>query len=220
MSRWIHRAAMTLLTLFFGVAGARFAWMGLVGSSSRHFPCWPCYAFLQHVHISGGSNERSTVAALGTILSAQRDFRDNDRDHNGVRDYWRADVASLYYLRPAKDGAQSDTIRLIEQSVALADSAPKTGMPVEATPGTKAGYFFKALLHSDESATGPDRFAVCAYPASPQSGRFVFILDESGDVYLAGFQRVGIPMRYPTKEERTLNWGKYDGSRSYQKLPP
>lgn len=215
--RGIHRTLVFLLILV-GVAGARFAWMGLMTSGSTPFPCWPCYAFLHHVHIHGNSNERSTVGALRTIVSAQRDFRDNDRDHNGLRDYWRADVASLYYLRPQGDGAPSDMIRLIEQSVALADSAPKP--PAEAAPIAKSGYFFKALLHSDESAPGPDRFTVGAYPAIPQSGRFVFILDESGDVYLAEFQRVGIPARYPSKEERTLNWDKYDWSRGYQKLPP
>ncbi len=217
--RGIHWTTILLLALF-GVAGARFAWVGLQTSTSNPAFCWNCYAFLQHVHVNYHSTERSAAFQLPTIVSAQRDFRENDRDHNGVRDYWREDVAGLYFLRPVvKEGANSDTIRLIEQSLALADAAPKTAFPENVTPGAKVGFLYKTLLHSDESAVGPDRFAVCAYPAGPQGHRFVFILDESGVIYFADFKRLGIPEKYPSKAERDLNWVLFNRGSTSQKVP-
>ena len=50
--------------------------------------------------VSSGSMERNSSASLKTIVTAQADFRANDRDGNGVADYWRGDIAGLYVLKP------------------------------------------------------------------------------------------------------------------------
>ena len=35
-------------------------------------------------------------STLNQIAWAQEDFRDHDRDGNGVKDFWRADIAGLH----------------------------------------------------------------------------------------------------------------------------
>ena len=64
-------------------------------------------------------------------------------------------------------------LRLIELATAEADAASAVPMP-------KAGYLYRALLFPDEDAAAPDpkRFAALAFPASPASGRTMFIVSE------------------------------------------
>jgi hypothetical protein len=92
------------------------------------------------------SGQRSAAASLKTLATAQADFRSNDRDGNGVHDFWRKDAAGLYVLAP-KGG---EPIRLIEIGTALADDR----IPDEALalgPRTpKGGYWFRAIRHADE----------------------------------------------------------------------
>ncbi len=110
---------------------------------------------------------RNASASLQTIATAQFDFRDNDRDGNGKRDFWRADIASLCFLSP--DGKP---IKLIEPSVALADAAPLEAPPPEwGAPGPKAGFRFRTLRLAGESSADPNRFAACAFPELYESGR-------------------------------------------------
>jgi type II secretory pathway pseudopilin PulG len=73
------------------------------------------------------SNERQASTSLKTISSAEADFRANDRDGNGVNDFWTGDVKGLYTMTcAAVRGAHGDSsdppIRLIELSVAGADA--------------------------------------------------------------------------------------------------
>ena len=72
------------------------------------------------------SNERNASTSLKTLTSAEADFRANDRDWNGVNDFWTGDVKGLHTMTPAKvRGAGGDSadppIRLIELSLAAAD---------------------------------------------------------------------------------------------------
>src|SRR5574341_1147969 len=74
-------------------------------------------------------HERNFSSSLKTLSSAEADFRANDRDWNHVNDFWTGDVKSLYTLtsagiRGAGTDPQDMAIRLIEQSVALADADP------------------------------------------------------------------------------------------------
>ena len=135
------------------------------------------------------SNERNASASLKTLASAQGDFRGNDRDGNRIQDFWRGDVSGLYGARPA---GSEEMIKLIEISVAGADTAPLDGGPglvardqyVVFAP--KAGYWFRALHHDDEDpdALDPQRFAACAYPAFyPKGGRKTYVLSEGHAIY-------------------------------------
>jgi type II secretory pathway pseudopilin PulG len=47
------------------------------------------------------SNERERVTNLRILVSAEADFRANDRDGNGVNDFWTADVKGLHTMTSA-----------------------------------------------------------------------------------------------------------------------
>ena len=110
---------------------------------------------------------RSSSASLRTIASAQADFRANDRDGNGRTDYWRPDLVGLYALKN-----EGQALKLIELSVAAADDHPLISMAEYSVPFSRAGFWYRALPHADESTRGPDRFAACAYPESIAEGRY------------------------------------------------
>ncbi len=123
----------------------------------------------------------SAGALLRVLASVQGDFRDQDRDGNGKKDFWREDVAGLYASRAA-DGS---LLRLIPIEDAAADdrpSKPYASLP----PRTPVwGCWFRALRHADEAVADPGRFAFCSFPEDyPRHGRFTFIVDEGGGVFL------------------------------------
>jgi hypothetical protein len=127
------------------------------------------------------SNERNASASLKTLASAEADFRSNDRDNNKMNDFWTADVRSLYTLE-----ANGAPIRLIEHSVAMADTSPGgTGAPI-----AKMGYFFAAVPVDDEGrpldlgkGRNPMRFAFCAYPTTVSAGRRTYIINEDNTIW-------------------------------------
>lgn len=129
------------------------------------------------------SNERNASASLKTLASAEADFRANDRDGNGVRDFWTGDVRGLYFI-----SARGEAIRLIELSVAQADWAPKEG----AGRAAKAGYFYAALKLDEEGrpydggeGRNREKFAFCAFPARyPSNGRATFLISEENEILM------------------------------------
>jgi hypothetical protein len=140
-----------------------------------------------------GGNTRNAYSTLRTLVSAQADFREHDRDGDGRREYWRADVAGLYALVPPGD---VEMIRLIEISTAGADLQPAPGRE-PGTPGPglidstfysiqapKAGHWFAALPFEDEKDTrDPKRFAFCAVPDSLSAGKTVYAVAQDGVVW-------------------------------------
>jgi type II secretory pathway pseudopilin PulG len=104
------------------------------------------------------SYERGASTSMKTIAVAEADFRTNDRDGNGVNDFWTFDVKGLYAMTncavPGKAGGTTDPpIRLIELALACADSDPLTapagGECMDITQmgvvAAKAGYWYCAL---------------------------------------------------------------------------
>jgi hypothetical protein len=141
------------------------------------------------------SNERNASTALKTLTSAEADFRANDRDRNGVNDFWTGDVSGLYSL--TIDGKE---LRLIERSIAEADSCPIQGLcwPRPA----RAGYFYAALEADDSIQEGDNtyfqdtggnrrmgdvhhlsRFGFCATPEHPRSGKYTFVVNENNTIF-------------------------------------
>ena len=108
------------------------------------------------------SKERTASVMLKTISSAQADFRANDRDGNGVTDYWTGDVKGLYTLKGPESplpGAKEIPVRLILENVAAADAdesmVPAGGKnnPLSSftAPASRSGYWFAAMTadHSE-----------------------------------------------------------------------
>lgn len=134
------------------------------------------------------SNERNAAATLKQIVNAQVVFRATHGD------YWVGDVSGLVRLGILPDNA-----------LAAADANPlpsgkeKGGLDLGNAPVLKipkAGYYFMVMksfetdkltledYNKDGNNRNPTRFAIVAYPANyPSSGRFTFIINESGNVY-------------------------------------
>jgi hypothetical protein len=166
--------------------------------------CTPCMLYRYHPH---GCGQWLPISALKTITSAQADFRANDRDGDGMNQFWRADIAGLYTLAPGGGPA----IRLIEQSLALADAQPTVDLTSEGQLAPYSGYWFRALRHTDETEVDGLRFAAVAYPASYlRTGRFTYIVDENNTILRADLGHgKGLDV-YPTSAELKAQWSKLD----------
>jgi FAD/FMN-containing dehydrogenase len=153
------------------------------------------------------SLERSASSTLKSVAMAQQDFRSNDRDANGVQDYWRADIAGLYTVKPK---GSTDAIKLIELSCAGADDRPASDIAAYAPRAPKAGYWFRAISHEGEKTPDPNRFAAMSHPVEQRPGqRNTFIVCEDGAVRKFYFPRTGGVDLYPADPDKA-GWSKLD----------
>jgi hypothetical protein len=174
-----------------------------------------------------GANEANARGSLKTLATAQADFRSNDRESNRVNDFWTGDVAGLYAI-----AAGGGEIRLIEQSIALADHAPlEGGLPYYpkaissfGTRAPKAGYWYAAMkrdgVSGDAYARDTDgsghkvhhafRFGFCAFPAEyGKTGRATIIISEDNTLYER--DTAGKPqLEWPADAELSRDWKKLD----------
>jgi hypothetical protein len=141
------------------------------------------------------SNERNASTSLKTLTSAEADFRANDRDRNGVNDFWTGDVSGLYTIKPTGGGPE---LRLVEESVANADAKPLSPLTKGSVP--KAGYRYQAL-DRDDGVEGPEGeyrrdtdksgrkvhnnsvFGFCTFPKSDRDGKYVFFVNENSTIF-------------------------------------
>jgi hypothetical protein len=146
------------------------------------------------------SNEVNARATIVTLVTAQKEFRDKDLDGNGLKDYWRADLAGLYVVNECK---------LIEISLAGADDRPKTDIQKYADRSPKAGYWYRSLRFADEKDPDPARWAACAYPDSPSAGPYTYLITHDGKLY----RRKGLHRDLdvvPTPEQLARDWTRPD----------
>jgi len=154
-------------------------------------------------HSQHASNQRGAYATLKTVASAEADFRGNDRDGNGVQDFWTADLAGLYGLVPPG----GEPIALIGRELAEADPT---------LPGAKpwAGYWFEAMDQDEYGldyrlgagkSRHPSKFAFCAHPKSSADGQRAYYVNEGNTVFGQVFN--GQPdRRWPTDAELKARW--------------
>jgi hypothetical protein len=180
----------------------------IVGFSLRVSPGFESFVF--QIFGYGGcsrvSNETNATTSLKSIAAGQFDFRSGDYNWNQVLDFWKQDVAGLYTFYPAADPSHTP-IRRIELSVASADDRPFSDLSPYAVRSAKAGYWFRALLHEDETTPSPDRFAVCAFPDSPSAGKWTYIIDEENFVYRKQLKNQRGIERYP-QDPLKAGWQK------------
>lgn len=159
------------------------------------------------------SNERHASRLLKSLAPAEADFRANDRDQNGIQDFWTGDVAGLY-----------EAGRLIERELAEADAAPLK--PLVPKPVPFHGYFFRALLtdrsvnppeeygqstdRSGRKVHHPSKYGFVAYPAEHGKTGNVVLLFDHGQTMI---QRQGpeVLLHWPSDEELR---------KSYPRSPP
>jgi type IV pilus assembly protein PilA len=116
------------------------------------------------------SNERNASASLKTLVTAESDFRANDREGNHVNDFWTANVAGLYTLTNAAipggalNSPTDPSIKLIELAVASADGDPATpsaggenpALSNFAVSSAKAGYWYQAMIADNALGSTPE----------------------------------------------------------------
>ena len=132
------------------------------------------------------SNERNASTTLKSLTSAEAEFRANDRDNNGVNDFWTGDVSGLYEWQ------------LIPRELAEADAAPIK--PLVPMPIPFKGYLYRALDRDLEvkedyrQDTGgkpamgkvhnTSKFGFIAYPVKyGETGKFSFMVNENNTIF-------------------------------------
>jgi len=152
------------------------------------------------------SNERNASASIKVVLTANLDYRTNDRNDDGMPNYWCASIAGLY---TTTDGLGQE-LRLIDVTVALADADadqegggtfPAIGSSLDGTPTKpKAGYWYEDIETSETGEEYDDddddhnnhRFGYACWPdAHNGSGKVVFIVNQTGVVYRTGDTGLG-----------------------------
>lgn len=151
------------------------------------------------------ANERNASATLKALFAAECDFRSNDRDRNGVQDFWTGDIAGLFSLT-----VEGQALHLIPRELAEADAAPLT--PLVPAPVPYQGYLFRVLekdlelkeeYRQDTGGTPPrgkvhstSIFGFCAFPARPgKDGNFRYIITDRNTI-----------LRDPAGEGPRLHW--------------
>ena len=136
---------------------------------------------------------------LGTIRAAQEDFRENDRDRNGARDYWRGDLRRLYSLG------------LIEPSVADADDRPSASGSAGSAPHPKGGFWYRAILLPGETLPDPSRWAASCHPAEYGPGILsTYVIREDGVVWRKDLGHGNGIDRYPANPQ-AQGWTRVEG---------
>lgn len=154
-----------------------------------------------------GSNQRAALGYLKTIACAEADYRGNDRDGNGVQDFWTGDVAGLAALG------------LVDPGVGKADLRPITRLAPRPVPFH--GYYFQAM-DVDESVTPPEpyrqvtdamsgrvhhrnRFGFIAVPASGEGS--VFFINENNSLFKRSADWKG-PLAWPSDDRLRREWSR------------
>jgi hypothetical protein len=169
---------------------------------------WLCYQSIHKSHVA--ENEMRSASVLKRLCDAEADFRENDRDGNGVHDFWTGDIAGLYQFG------------LIDRATAEADAHPL--VPLVPKPIPKDGYLFVAL-DMDDSERPPQayrqvtdnksgkvhhltKFGFCAYPEKPGlTGNYIWIVNENHSVPRAPAS-LPLPRNWPSDEGLMNHWSK------------
>ena len=146
-------------------------------------------------------NESAAMKALHSLTRAEAEFRAQDLDHNGVKDFWTGDVAGLFRWVGSEHGDRKG-LPLIERALAEADAAPIDRLAPRPVP--YHGYYFVAFrdagpetdqdlrsYQQDTGGTPPmgkvhhlSKFAYCAYPAEyGVTGNCTYVIDENSTIF-------------------------------------
>jgi len=139
------------------------------------------------------SNEHMAAGTLRSLAMAEADFKSEDRDGDGKKNFWVADVRGLFTLK-GKDG---QAIRLIEVEAAGADAAPSKFSPdsSDLKTGPRAGYRYaslksymkkgKSLAYDEGQGRSNARFGFVAYPEKyGAAGKVSFLVSEDNVIWM------------------------------------
>jgi hypothetical protein len=144
-------------------------------------PCVRCVITPSRYH-HGPPTAPSWLPTLKILAGTQEDYRANDRDGNGKKEFWRKDVAGLYALQ----GPDRKPWKLLPLQFALADDHPAGDTSALGLKQPMQGMWYRAILHEGEDPRKPDpqRFAFAAIPSAfPRHQDHVFIIDEYNTIW-------------------------------------
>jgi hypothetical protein len=190
--RWTFSGIGVVVLMFSG---------GMAFTGIAHQTAWLMNGPPLYESSSRAAMERNASTSLRTIWSAQMEFRRKDPK---LQAFWKKDIAGLYAAK-----ADGQPMKLIELSIAAADVDPQSDIETFAVRGAKAGHWFRALPHADEKTPDPQRFAACAFPTNPRSGKYAFIISEKNVVYRKGCPDGIPPAAFPAEPEKE-GWAKLD----------
>ena len=156
------------------------------------------------------ANERAGREAIHGLASAEADYRGNDRDGNGIHDFWTGDVSGLY------------AYGLIPREVAEADAAPL--VPLVPHPIPYKGHYFRALVADDyetppltyRQVTDPKsgavhnlgHFGFVIYPAGGfNAPKYMWIVNEN-NTSMRNPMTAPIPTNFPSDNQLKSFWSK------------
>jgi hypothetical protein len=150
--------------------------------------------FLSPVALAAGCykfhSDASAAAFLKTIVSAEVDFRSNDRGEIHVHDFWVKDVAGLYGIDPGKG-----PIKLVVLDLAQADwTAGKGTYKAVTEQKPYIGYCFatlkryrengKSIAYDSGTGRNPERFGLGAFPVEYGAAtKLTFIVNEKNTIF-------------------------------------
>ena len=142
---------------------------------------------------------------LKTIAVAQDWFRQQDRDENGARDYWRVDIRGLYALK-----VRGQIVKYIEPSAAMADDRAVTPALDESPQQPKGGFWYRAIRLPGETTPDPNRWAASCLPSTYGPGiRSTYVIRENGVVWRKDLGHGNGIDCYPVDPKRE-NWIQVD----------
>lgn len=155
-------------------------------------------------------SDRSASQALWRLTHAESEFRTQDRDRNGIQDFWTGDVSGFH------------AYGLIPRELAEADVAPL--VPLVPVPIPYRGYCFKALQADGEDGfvypqiTDPksgavhnlERFGFVAFPTGGlAAGKRIQVVNENNTVFKTPSTN-SVPTAWPSDKQLMSFWSKID----------
>lgn len=184
------------------VEGRGMAWWGIGTSAACLVVTAGIAAVLWIGYKVVESDVEHSLAIVGLIgmTKVQEDFRENDADGNGAKDYWTGDVAGLYRI------SRTSGTGLEDADAGLPSRTPFYGTWICAmTSGPDGAPYAQDVDGDGQAVTHPDRWAVCMYPAAyGKKYTETFILNEEGRIWAKDTR--GAPVTTWPKDPAAEGW--------------
>ena len=208
----------------YGLRGKAMAITGIISNIIISLLLVLSFSTPRNTYHGMAGRETKAVQTLRQLVKAEKIWKQNDYDRNGINDYWTYDVSCFYRLH------YKDDTSLLPVEIARADARKAPfDFPTEIelmeeyswSSGGYYGYLFQSMMTDENGipynqnpvgtnktlATNTHKFAFMAYPdAYAISGINTFIINEKGTIYAndTGSDANKIILTWPGKDPTTV----------------